>query len=108
MFLKNIYDKPELSADTQNEVFDILCNSNSVRIERIISSGQVTPSGSWYNQELNEWVLLIRGTAVLEFENSGEVRLSDGDYLTIPSGIKHRVTYTSTNPSCIWLAVHYK
>ena len=34
--------------------------------------------------------------------------LSQGDYILIPSHILHKVTRTSSNPDCIWLALHSK
>lgn len=88
-----------------NEIFEILADG-AARIERIISNGQITPENKWYNQELDEWVVLIQGKSTILFENSIEIQLIAGDYLLIPAHKAHRVIYTSTSPACIWLAIH--
>ena len=78
----------------------------NIQIERIISTGQTTPSGQWYNQELDEWVILLQGEAELCYADYTKIKLKAGDYLLIPAHTKHRVEYTSIEPPCIWLAVH--
>lgn len=90
-----------------NEIFEILADG-SARIERIISQGQISPENEWYNQELDEWVVLIQGESTILFEKNIEIQLIGGDYLLIPAHKKHRVIYTSTAPACIWLAIHGK
>lgn len=76
-----------------------------VRIERIVSEGQFSPPGFWYEQGWDEWVLVLRGGAELDFEEpSGTERLDKGDWLHIPAGRRHRVR--STEPGTLWLAVH--
>ncbi|MFH1118730.1 MAG: cupin domain-containing protein [Bacteroidota bacterium] len=89
------------------EVFQTLADGSSL-IERIISNGQTTPEGAWYDQPLDEWVLLLQGEASLEFEDRNTIHLYKGDYILIKSHQKHRVTYTSPQPPCIWLAIHGK
>ena len=99
----NIFDLPEpLSND---EVFTELLSAEGVRIERIVSSGQTTEAGKWYDQDCDEWVLLVQGVAVLEYENGEKFRLNTGDHLLIPAHVRHRVDFTSDNPPCIWIAV---
>ena len=99
----NIFDLPDpLPGD---EVFNELIASEGVRIERIVSSGQTTPAGEWYDQDRDEWVLLIQGVAVLEYENGEKIRLNAGDHLLIPAHVRHRVDFTSEDPPCIWIAV---
>jgi len=90
-----------------NEIFEILADG-SARIERIISHGQITPENKWYNQEMDEWVVLIQGKSTILFENNIEIQLIAGDYLLIPAHKAHRVIYTSTSPACIWIAIHGK
>ncbi|WP_054694252.1 cupin domain-containing protein [Syntrophomonas palmitatica] len=103
--MHNIY---QLLADLPDEeIVEILAETDAVRIERIVSSGQVSPPGFWYDQPRDEWVLLLQGTAILEWENGRRRDLFPGEWLIIPAGEKHRVSETSTNPPCIWLAVHY-
>ena len=90
------------------ELFESLLSTEKVLIERIISTGQITAPGEWYNQETDEWVLLLQGEAELSYEDGERISLQAGDYLVIPAQVKHRVEYTSDDPPCIWLAVHIK
>ena len=107
MKTKNIFHitKNELSNTT--EFFEKLHESGDILIERIISTGQVTPKDIWLSQNRNEWVVLLQGNAKLEFEGSDCIEINQGDYIYIPVLKKHRVIYTSTTPPCIWLAVHF-
>lgn len=90
------------------EIFDTLCASDSLRIERIVSRGQASPAGFWYDQEQNEFVLVVKGSAGLKIENRDDiVVLKAGDYLTIAAHVKHRVEWTDPAGETIWLAVHY-
>jgi len=87
---------------------ETLAGSKTVRIERILSRGHRSPEGFWYNQEQNEWVLLLKGRTGLSFEGqSGAVELAPGDYLNIPAHARHRVAWTAEDEETIWLAVHY-
>jgi cupin 2 domain-containing protein len=88
------------------EQFEILATGRNLRIERIISCGQTTPSHEWFDQDLDEWVILLQGEAILMYEDSRQSSLKAGDYLFIPAHCRHRVAFTSTEPPCIWLAVH--
>jgi cupin 2 domain-containing protein len=89
------------------ELFETLARKGAVRIERILSHGQATPEGKWYDQDQDEWVLLLAGSAGLLFEGEAEPRsLMAGDYLTIPARRRHRVAWTSPGETTIWLAVH--
>ena len=99
----NIFDLPEPLPD--EEVFNDLVPAKGVKIERIISNGQTTPAGEWYDQNCDEWVLLIQGVAVLEYENGEKVGLNAGDHILIPAHCRHRVDFTSEDPPCIWIAV---
>jgi cupin 2 domain-containing protein len=88
------------------EIFKELCSSENILIERIISSGQTTPEGKWLEQDKDEWVILLKGEAVLTFKTGEIFDLSEGDYIFIPANTLHRVDKTSIDPKCIWLAVH--
>lgn len=90
------------------ELFETLFAQNSVKIERIISRGYATPSDEWYDQEWDEWVLLLQGTAQLVYEDSELIDLHPGDYLLIPAHTRHRVTWTAPDVDSIWLAVHVR
>jgi len=90
----------------KNELFQILCQSKNIKIERIISSGQYSPANYWYEQNQNEFVMLIKGQAELEFENK-IVTLNPGDYVDIPARVRHRVKSTDKSDFTIWLVVFY-
>jgi cupin 2 domain-containing protein len=94
------------SAVVGEEKFLPLFESNSVKIERIVSHAHSSPPGFWYDQAEAEWVILVRGQATLEFAGGKLVELKEGDYLTIPPHVKHRVHQTA--PDTVWLAVHMK
>ena len=97
----------ELPAILAVEQFDSLLQTGTVRLERIISIGHATPPGDWYDQEGDEWVLLLQGQAGLRFaDEDGERTLDPGDYLWIPAHRRHRVEWTSRRPPAIWLALH--
>ncbi|NES81816.1 MAG: cupin domain-containing protein [Moorea sp. SIO2B7] len=100
----NIFKLP--SALPSQELFETLISGKDILIERIISTGQTTTSGQWYDQEQDEWVILLQGEAELSYANGEKINLKAGDYLFISAHQKHRVEYTSYEPPCIWLAVH--
>jgi cupin 2 domain-containing protein len=88
------------------EIFEDLFKKQGVRIERIVSNGQITPPGKWYNQPSDEFVVLLEGKASIEFPEGKMIHLKEGDYVLIPAGQKHRVAYTSKNPHSVWLTIH--
>jgi cupin 2 domain-containing protein len=104
---KNIY-KISGEYPVEQEVFESILTNGNVVIERILSSGQRTPEGQWLQQDKDEWVILLQGSSELSFEDGKRLPLNKGDYIFIPFDTKHRVEKTSTNPICIWLAVHFK
>ncbi|HEY6434435.1 MAG TPA: cupin domain-containing protein, partial [Acetobacteraceae bacterium] len=74
---------------------------------RIVSTGQASPPGFWYDQDWDEWVVLLAGSAGLQIEHEPAVRaLHQGDYVAIPAHIRHRVEWTAPDQPTIWLAVH--
>ncbi len=105
MKLENIFDS--IPDNLDEEVFDLLLQNNQIKIERIISKGQSSPKSGWYNQDKNEWVIVLKGEAVISFENNKEVNLKVGSYLDIPAHIKHKVKWTDPETETIWLAVFY-
>ena len=100
----NLFDNLPRQAD--EELFTELVSRKGVRIERIVSTGQSTPAGEPYNQEHDEWVLLVSGSAGLWIEGDGERDLRPGDYVFIPAHRSHRVTCTAKAEPTVWLAVH--
>jgi cupin 2 domain-containing protein len=103
--MNNIFDA--VPADLQKEVFQLLVENNDIRIERIISKGHQSPESGWYDQDKNEWVLVLRGEAILLFADETSVRLKTGDFINIAAHKKHRVEWTTPDVETIWLAVHY-
>ena len=98
----NIFDLPQLPL--QEELTTILTQAPTARIERIVSTGQVS---GWYDQVETEFVLLLEGHAEIEFENKTSIALQKGDYVIIKPHERHRVSYTSVEPPCVWLCVFY-
>ncbi len=97
----------QLPSPGGEELFYEILRRPGVRIERIVSSGQVTPEGEWYDQDWDEWVLLLAGSARLLLEGEGEARLlGSGDYLFLPAHCRHRVEWTDPQVQTVWLAVH--
>jgi len=91
-----------------DERFDELLRGDGFRLERILSTGQATPAGQWYDQDQPEWVLVLRGSAQLQFEGEAEaVELGPGDYVLIPAHCRHRVQWTDPRYPTVWLALHF-
>ncbi|MEZ0252091.1 MAG: cupin domain-containing protein [Methylobacteriaceae bacterium] len=92
-------------AGTAEEVFATLATAPGARIERIVSRGQASPPGFWYDQAEDEWIAVLAGAATLRFEDVPEpLDLGPGDHVLIAAGRRHRVERTA-DPT-IWLAVH--
>lgn len=106
--MENFFNIPDGLSGIGAEHLETICSGKSVRIERIVSKGHVSEADHWYDQEWDEWVLLIQGKASLEFTNGRIRHLQKGDHLLIKAGTRHRVSYTSAQPECIWLAVHFE
>jgi cupin 2 domain-containing protein len=102
----NIFNLGTYIKDPEKELFELLFQADNCRVERIVSSGHVTPDGNWYNQEQDEWVVLLQGTASLQFYDNEFLSLRNGDFIFIPAQQRHRVISTSIEPPCIWLAIH--
>ena len=101
----SVHDEPFPPA-SEGERFTTLYEERTFRIEKILSAGHTTPPGQWYDQEADEWVLLLEGRATIAFENGAVKSLEPGEWVFLPRRCKHRVAATSSEPGCIWLAVH--
>lgn len=96
-----------LTKAVDRELVEALVDDPAVRIERIVSTGQVTPEGDWYDQTEHEFVLLLCGAAVLHFEaDDRRITLAAGDWVEIPAHVRHRVDWTDPDAPTVWLAVH--
>lgn len=94
-----------LNISMREEKTDILYCNPSTRIERVVSSGQISPEGFWYDQDEVEWVCVLQGEGHIQYEDGSEIILRMGDWILLPTGKRHRVSYTSYTPPCIWLCV---
>jgi cupin 2 domain-containing protein len=90
------------------QTIELLANAN-VRIERIVSTGQASPPGFWYDQDWAEWVMVLAGSAGVLIDGEAEPRvLRPGDYVLIPAHRRHRVAWTQAERPTVWLAVHFR
>ena len=99
----------DLPADSGEEIFEALLTRPGIRLERIVSRGQATPAGYWYDQEQDEWILLLAGSARLRIEDNDDHRdlvLETGDSVLLPAHCRHRVEMTDPDGPTLWLAVH--
>jgi cupin 2 domain-containing protein len=104
---RNIFDG--LPERLEEERIDDLVSVPGLRIERIVSTGQASPPGFWYDQDWSEWVMVLSGSAGLRFEGEAEPRrLGPGDHVAIPAHVRHRVEWTDPAQPTVWLAVHVR
>ena len=97
----------ELPDARAHEVLETFLARGGVTIQRIVSHGQATPDGDWYDQDTDEWVVVLIGGAGLEIEGEGSVReLGPGDFVFLPARERHRVAWTSADEPTVWLAIH--
>jgi cupin 2 domain-containing protein len=103
---ENFFDSINLK--TNKEQLSELIKGRSFTAEKIVSNGFTSPGNKWMSGVNDEWVILLKGSAKLEFECGDVLNLKAGDFLLIPANTKHRVIYTSKKPFCYWLAIHFK
>ncbi|WP_232530152.1 hypothetical protein [Rosistilla oblonga] len=51
----------DLPTSLTEELVNVLAENPQVRIERIVSTGQFTKPGFWYDQDEHEWVVVLKG-----------------------------------------------
>ena len=100
----NIFE--QIVVDKNEEKFFVIFKNETIKVEKIVSNGQTSPENFWYEQEQSEYILLLEGFAILEFEDY-ELELKKGDCLNIEAMKKHRVKFTSLDEPTIWFAVFY-
>jgi cupin 2 domain-containing protein len=97
----------DLPAHMPDEDFQVLWQTPHLKLERILSRGHATPAEQWYDQDTDEWVVLLSGSAGLIIEGrDGAVEMKPGDYLFLPARLRHRVEWTAADEVTVWLAVH--
>jgi cupin 2 domain-containing protein len=102
--IQNIYSS--IPADIPQELFQDILITDTFTVKRIVSRGHASPKDFWYDQDQNEWVLLLTGRAGLLFEgNDTIIELTPGDYINIPAHLKHRVEWTDPNMETVWLEI---
>jgi len=104
--MENLYDDVPLRLP--DELVTVLARSPHVRIERIISTGQASPAGFWYDQDEHEWVAVLRGEARLYFENGERKVMKPGAHVLIPAHTRHRVEWTTPAEPTVWLVVFFQ
>jgi cupin 2 domain-containing protein len=104
--VQNLFES--IPQELPEELTEVLSGSENVRIERVVSRGHASPEGFWYDQAQREFVLLLRGSATLEFEGrEAPLEMGPGDFLVIEAHQRHRVTRTARDGDTVWLAVHF-
>ena len=105
--MPNIYS--QIPVELQEELFEEIAHGGSFKLQRIISKGHSTPEGEWYDQEMDEWAVLLKGSAGVLIEGETQVvTLKPGDYLHLPAHQRHRVEWTHPDTQTVWLALHYQ
>jgi cupin 2 domain-containing protein len=97
-----------LPAAGASEIAERLAGGSAVRIERIVSHGEASPPGFWYDQDEAEFVAVLAGAARLEFADGDELALGPGDWVDIAPRRRHRVAWTDPDQPTVWLAVFYR
>ncbi len=103
---RNIFSN--VPAELAEELIETLVAADQVRVERIVSHGHVSPKGFWYDQDQDEFVILLQGAARLRFDGDElAVEMQSGDFIEIPAHRRHQVEWTTPDEPTVWLAVHY-
>lgn len=103
---KNIFD--DIPNKIEEELIETLVRTKNIKIERIISDNHSSPENFWYDQDKNEFVIVLQGEGTILFEDGNQVTLKKNEYLNIPAHFKHRVEGTSSDEKTIWLAIFYE
>ena len=95
-----------LPSKANEESFENLVVGRGIRVERIVSFGQASPEGFWYDQDEAEFVLVLSGRARMTIEGrQQDLALGPGDAIYLPAHCRHRVVSTDATGPTVWLAV---
>lgn len=98
----------DIPNDLPDELIDTLVQGASFRLERIVSRAHHTPDGQWYDQQEDEWVVLLRGEAGLQIAGEPQLRvLKPGDHILLPAHCRHRVAWTAAEGDTVWLGLFF-
>ncbi|QNI55641.1 nif11-like leader peptide and RmlC-like bi-domain protein [Synechococcus sp. BIOS-E4-1] len=98
----------EAPSASGQETEEELCSGKDWRLMRISSNGSCSPDGFWYQQKEQEWLTLLKGSAIVRLQDPEQwVELSVGDQLMLPAGRRHRVERTDADPGTVWLALYW-
>jgi cupin 2 domain-containing protein len=103
--LQNIFEC--LPLDLDEEVVELLLAGDGIRIERIVSRGHASPESGWYDQAQSEWVMVLKGAAIVTLLDGTDLHLTVGSHITLPAHTRHKVKWTDPDTETIWLAVHF-
>ena len=92
--------------DGSKELEERILSRESLHLERIVSRGHTAPEEGWYDQDHDEWVALLQGRAVIRFDDGRVLVMEAGDAYLIPAHDRHKVDRTSSDPPCVWIALH--
>jgi len=108
MEVSNFYNYSYI--EKNRELFETIVEKNNVhiKIKKIISVSYSDDNNKWYDQDEDEWVMVLRGKAGIKFSDGEIINMQEGDYIFIPQHKKHQIIYTSNNPPCFWLAIYLK
>lgn len=98
----------DLPSALEAEAVQVLAQGGTTRIERVVSHGQASPEGFWYDQEEAEWVALLKGGAALSFPDAPDLVLKPGECCLLPPHRRHRVAWTAPDQDTVWLCVFFK
>lgn len=102
--MTNLFDTT--TATPEAERTEILLAAAGLRLERILSLGQASPPGFWYEQAEAEWVAVLSGRARLTIAGEPADReLGPGDAVFLPAGCRHRVAWTDPAGPTVWIAL---
>ena len=69
MSTENLFDG--IPSALPEELVTNIHRARGFRIERIVSQAHCSPPGFWYDQDEHEWVIVLEGTAAIQFEGDG-------------------------------------
>ncbi|MFM9939795.1 MAG: cupin domain-containing protein [Hyphomicrobiaceae bacterium] len=93
-------------ATSDMEISQTLVTGAGVCLERIVSFGQASPEGFWYDQTKAEWVTVLTGRARIRVaDQANDITLGPGDTVLLPAHCRHRVEWTDPDQPTIWLAL---